>query len=123
MPDNIFTLTAPTESALSSATEQNWGSPFYTFAYVRARVDAGDEPLLLVSSRRAENGYCLAFFRRGRLSRTLEIPCFPNVADPNGLASAVESLARSTGADNVYVNSYGSRAALLPRMQNENARY
>ena len=123
MPDDTFTLTELSHNALSAATERNWGSPFYTLAYIRARGDAGDEPLLLVSSRRAEADYCLAFFRRGRLSRSLEIPCFPNVAEPNALANAVESLARSTGADDVYVNSYGSRAPELPRMQNENARY
>ena len=123
MPDTTFTLTEITDNALSVASEHNWGSPFYTLAYVRARVDAGDKPFLLFSSQHGRDECCLAFFRRGRLSRTLEIPSFPNVADPQALANAVESLARTTGADDVYVNSYGSRAALLPRMQNENTRF
>jgi hypothetical protein len=66
---------------------------------------------------------CFAFARRGRATRSLEVPSIPTLGPRKAsFAACLQRCLRTGGFTHVEVNSYGSAEALIPTFPNETRR-
>jgi hypothetical protein len=92
-------------------------NPFYTWSYVEARRAMGDRPWVLALRRGTQTvACCPAFLRVGRLSRSLEIPSWPDCdADDAGrFWQALLGFCRQRGVTRLELNSFASATVSIP---------
>jgi lipid II:glycine glycyltransferase (peptidoglycan interpeptide bridge formation enzyme) len=90
-------------------------NPFCTPAYVEAMRECGARPwvLALKEGNQLLAG-CAAFLSSGRLSRALEVPSLPALADEQVFWDGLRQTCRHNGVTSVELNSYASPVAVIP---------
>jgi len=115
----------------SILTEQSWNllpeatrstNPFLTLAYARARQSLGDQAVLVGGPNTNKNALTVAFLRRGRLNRSLEIPSLPVAAEHQEFWTSVLQQCSEMGITHLEVNTFGSEPFRLPDLRGEKSR-
>ena len=112
----------PDDALIRGLAAANPRNPFYTPAFVAARSNSGEESLVLWRGNDESIDFgCTAFMRKGRVSRTLEIPSLPAEAD-EAFWRDVENFCRSARITDLAVESFGASRAAIPALSLELSR-
>jgi Acetyltransferase (GNAT) domain len=104
-----------------TATETE--NPFCTSAYVAAMQNLGND-CWMVGTRQGEivQGIAIALYRRGRISRTLEIPSLPEAAEDPAFWAGIYSLCRRLRVTDLIAGTFSSPQFCLPPLRGEVSR-
>ena len=95
-------------------------NPFYTGTYVSYRRTLGDEPwAVLVRSGTELTTGCTAFYKSGRMSRSLEITSLPRLGDAGAFWSHLRAYCKQRSVTELLVCTFASPAGAIPTLYNE----
>ncbi len=110
----------PADDQIAAVAALAPDNPFYTPAYVRARVEGGGGHLLLLTFQQ-EDGVllagCPAYLRQGRWLRTLEIESLPKLpAEGEAFWAGLKQLCRARRIGLLVANTYASEPVNIPSL-------
>ena len=123
MPAQFHAVRETTRELCSELAELDPCNPFHTFEYKEAMRAPSTQPWLFCLR---ENGRilagCLAFLRKGRLNRSLEIPSVPCLPSGDHFWAGLVNFCRQARVSDLSVGSFASASAVIPALPGEKSR-
>jgi hypothetical protein len=104
----------PDAALLQALAEKYPDNPFCTPAFVRSKVERGAVPVLFAAVGFADEPGFLAFYRKGRIHRDLDVVSAPDIDESHPLWEAVREYCRARHITRLEIHTFGSSGAVMP---------